>query len=377
MRTLVTAAGVAIAVAALFSLLSFQRGYQQGMRTELDRLGAHILVTPKGCPYDAASIALHGASWPCYLKESYLDQVCRAPGVATAAPLLMSATYDDSGGQTVYLGARPNLLAVKRSWRIDGRFPEAQDGCLIGATVAKSLHLSVGSQFALPALAGAHGVVSGVLAPTQGADDTFIYMPLRAAQRLFKRPGQITHILVRLTDPDTLDAVVASLHSCGAQMDMNVVPLTHLFRSIQDLVNSTRTLLACVALVALLIAGAGVSNTVMMAVSERTREIGVMRAVGASSSDVFRLIWLETVQVCMGGAFAGLLLAMLGSSSLESWLRERLPFAPTDPLVRPELGLAAACIGIAICLGSLAGLLPAWRAASLSPVEAIRAVGKA
>ena len=102
-----------------------------------------------------------------------------------------------------------------------------------------------------------------------------------------------------------------------------------------------------------------------------------MRAVGASSADVFRLIWLETLQVCLGGALAGLLLAVLGASSLEAWLRERLPFAPTDALVRPEMGLAAVCIGAAICLGSLAGLLPAWRAASLSPVEAIRAGGKA
>src|SRR2546430_2627920 len=86
LRTLVTASGVAIAVAALFSLISFQRGYQAGMQGELDRLGAHVLVVPKGCPYDAASIALHGASWPCWLKESYLTQVRAAEGIAVAAP---------------------------------------------------------------------------------------------------------------------------------------------------------------------------------------------------------------------------------------------------------------------------------------------------
>src|SRR5689334_10287515 len=82
-RTLVTLVGVAIAVAAMFSLLAFQRGYQNGMRDELDHLGAHVLVVPKGCPYDAASIALHGASWPCYLKYAYLDQVRHTRGVGT------------------------------------------------------------------------------------------------------------------------------------------------------------------------------------------------------------------------------------------------------------------------------------------------------
>src|SRR5215831_10442923 len=103
-RTLVTTLGVAIAVAALFSLISFQRGYQAGMQGELDRLGAHILIVPKGCPYDAASIALHGASWPCYLKESYLAQVQAVTGIATAAPVFMSAVYDTEQNQSVYVG---------------------------------------------------------------------------------------------------------------------------------------------------------------------------------------------------------------------------------------------------------------------------------
>ena len=111
-----TLSGVAIAVAALFSLAAFQRGYQAGMRAELDRLGAHVLIAPKGCPYDAASIALHGAAWPCYLKAAYLDQVQNTYGVETAAPLFMNALVDpQTGNQSVYVGAEPGLLRVKRA----------------------------------------------------------------------------------------------------------------------------------------------------------------------------------------------------------------------------------------------------------------------
>lgn len=377
LRTLVTASGVAIAVAALFSLLAFQRGYQSGMQGELARLGAHVLVVPKGCPYDAASIALHGASWPCYLKEEYLKRVQTTEGVATAAPLFMNAVYDSQGGQSVYIGALPDVLAVKRDWKITGAFPKAGNEVLVGATTAETLHLQLGQEFALPGLEGKSGRVTGILAPTRGADDTFFYMPLTTAQALFKRPHQLTHILVRLTDPDQLDTVVGGLRACEAGMEMNVVPLAHLFRSIQGLVNSTRTLLGCVALVALLVAGAGVSNTVLMAVTERTREIGVMRAVGASPADIFRLIWLETVQVCLFGGLVGLLLATLGARGLETWLRSRLPFSPTDALVRPEFGVALVCLAATALLGSFAGLLPAWRAARLSPIEAIRAGGRA
>src|SRR5438067_4195869 len=124
LRTGVTTSGVAIAIATLFSLLAFQRGYRDGVRNELDRLGAHILVVPKGCPYDAASMALHGASWPCYLRAGYLSEVQATPGVAVAAPLLMNAVIAPGGGQAVYVGAQPDLLALRRGWRIQGRFPQ-------------------------------------------------------------------------------------------------------------------------------------------------------------------------------------------------------------------------------------------------------------
>src|SRR5437763_10988950 len=119
-RTLVTLFGVAIAIAALSSLVAFERGYERGMRGELDRLGAHLLVVPKGCPYDAASIALHGASWPCYLKSAYLQTVRQTPHVAFAAPVLMNAVYvtqagsPETDGQIVYCGVDQDILQLKR-----------------------------------------------------------------------------------------------------------------------------------------------------------------------------------------------------------------------------------------------------------------------
>src|SRR5436190_16106750 len=123
LRTSVTAAGVAIAIAALFSLLAFQSGYHNGMREELDSLGAHILVVPKGCPYDAASMALHGASWPCFLKQEYLAEVRSVPGVATAAPVFMASLSEKSGDQIVYNGIDSNILSLKRTWHITGQLP--------------------------------------------------------------------------------------------------------------------------------------------------------------------------------------------------------------------------------------------------------------
>jgi putative ABC transport system permease protein len=366
---------VAIATAALFSLLAFQRGYRDGVRQELDRLGAHVLVVPKGCPYDAASMALHGASWPCYLKARYLDEVRAVIGVATAAPVFMSAVYDPGGNQSVYVGVETNVLALKPGWRIGGRFPENGNALLVGSETARRNGWQIGQRVPLPGLRDQTGTVAGILAPTQGADDTFLYLRLSDAQRLFERTNELTHILVRLADPDALDQTVAQLRGCDAGLAMNVVPLAHLFRTIQSLVNSTRLLLGCMALVALLVAGVGVSNTVLMAVAERTREIGVMRAIGASQGNIFRLVCLETIQVCFSGAVAGVVAAFLASRAVEAWVRTKLPFSPTDALVRWEWWIAAACLACAIVLGGLAGCLPAWRAARVLPMTAIRAAG--
>jgi ABC-type lipoprotein release transport system permease subunit len=219
------------------------------------------------------------------------------------------------------------------------------------------------------------GVISGILAPTQSADDTFIHLRLADAQRLFSHPNELTHILVQLQDPTQLEQAVTALRGCGAGFDMNVVPMAHLFNTIGNVVNSTRALLAGIALVAFLVAGAGVSNSVMMAVAERTREIGVMRALGASHSDIFRLFWSQTLQICLLGAAAGIVLAWLGAQFIESWLRTRLPFAPSSSLVQPEAATFAICFACALLIGSVAGWLPAWRAARLAPTVAMNARG--
>jgi putative ABC transport system permease protein len=373
LRSTVTAGGVALAVALAFCLIGFQRGYQRALKSELDRLGAHVLVVPKGCPYDAASIALHGASWPCYLKSVYLQTVQRTEHVAVAAPVLMTALYDArTGAQTVYCGVEPSIRQLKPFWRIDGEFPARSGDLLVGAEVARTNRWTVGQTVPLPGASGETGRISGILQATQGPDDLFQFLRLEDAQRLFRHPGELTHILVRLDDPERVASVVRDLRGCDAGLDMTVVPLAHLFQTIQNLIQNTRLLLACAALAALLAAGMGVSNTMLMAVTERTREIGILRATGIPSGTIFGLVCAEALTLSLLGGIVGLLLATVGASVFEAWLRQRLPYAPHDTLLRPEPVVMAFCFGVACAVGVLAALLPAFAAARLSPVEAIR-----
>src|SRR6185503_5037603 len=106
-----------------------------------------------------------------------------------------------------------------------------------------------------------------------------------------------------------------------------------------------------------------------------TREIGIMRAIGASHADIFRLFWLETLQVCLAGGAYGIALAFLGSRAEETWLRTRLPFAPTGTLIHWQWWIAGVCLACALVLGSAAGLVPAWRASRLAPAQAMRSRG--
>jgi putative ABC transport system permease protein len=370
-RSIVTAAGVAIAIAGVFSLIAFQRGYRRGLNKELNRLGAHILVVPKGCPYDAASMALHGADWPCHLKASYLSEVQNVRGIAAAAPVFMSAKYESPNRHAIYLGVDTNILSLKPGWRIQGAFPKSGQ-ILVGSEIARRLGWAAGEEVELPALPAVRRTVSGILAPTQSADDSYITLPLEDAQHLFHHTNELTHILVRLDDPNRLDSVVAALRGCNAGMQMNVVPLAHLFRTIQSLMNSTRWFLASATLVALLAAGAGVSASLLIAVAERTREIGVLRALGASRPSIFGLFWLETVQICLTGALLGVVVSFWSMRWIETWLRTRLPFTPEGEIMAWEWPTVAACVVLAIILGSISAFLPAWRAASLPPILAIR-----
>ena len=127
-----------------------------------------------------------------------------------------------------------------------------------------------------------------------------------------------------------------------------------------------------VAVIAVLIAVIGVVNTILMSVFERTQEIGVIKAIGASRTDVFKLIWTETIIVCAMGGILGSIAAFLGSGAVEYILKMILPYAPSGRLVVISPGLLGGAFLGTVAVGLISGFYPAWRASSMRPVEAIR-----
>ncbi len=386
-RTLLTLLGIAIAIAVLYSLQEFQRGYESGLQSEMDQLGAHIMVVPKGCPYEAATIVLHGGKWPRYMEESYFKQIQDVPGVSLAAPILMDAMINPAANDNkIFLGITDQYGKLRPKWSIRGREFSGLESSevILGSSIAEKLGLKVGDLFPLRQDAGGRAAgkhdadlgVVGILDRTNSQDDGFIFMPLHTLQKVFELPGKIVVVLVRARsiDPAALDQVTAGLRALGG--NMNIFPLSELLNNAAQLMQVTRVFVLAIVFVAIAIGSTGVLNTILMTVFERTKEIGMMKAIGASSGDIFMLIWAETVILCTAGGLTGIALAIASARGIEWFLRMALASQfsalPATTLIGISPGVVAVCVGLSVGLGMLAGFYPAWRASTLKPIEAIR-----
>ena len=132
-RTGLTVAGVAIAIAVLFSLLSFNAGYERQLSGELGSLGIHMLAVPKGCPYEVASLIIHGGVIPRYLSYSDLEQVAKIDGIEVASPMLLHQFFKDDKPHIVYGINIEEQKALKPWWKIEGRYFNEDEPGRVGA----------------------------------------------------------------------------------------------------------------------------------------------------------------------------------------------------------------------------------------------------
>jgi putative ABC transport system permease protein len=142
--------------------------------------------------------------------------------------------------------------------------------------------------------------------------------------------------------------------------------------SISNLAASARALSLAIVLIAVLISAVGVMNSILMAVFERSQEIGMMRAVGASRRDIFRIILEETAILSLGGGLLGIVISILGSKLIEAFVRSAMPYVPAGNLISFDPVIAMGSVIFILAIGLCAGLFPAWKASKINPVEAIK-----
>ena len=186
------------------------------------------------------------------------------------------------------------------------------------------------------------------------------------------KPGFVySMVQLQTADPEAAEAVLTALRNEGYSADASI----EWIREAQSQAVVIQAVFGGIGFVSLLVAAIGIANTMMMSVYERTREIGVMKVLGAGLGDIRRMFLFESASIGFFGGVLGLLLSLLGSSVLNSLagsMMGDMTGGPTSISVIP-VWLMVSAVAFATLIGTLAGLAPAFRASRLSPLAAIRA----
>ena len=371
LRNTLTILGLAMAVAVFACLSAFSDGYQRALGTELDRMGFQMMLVPLGCPYDGAARVLKGQALENSLPASALEQVRRDPSVAVAAPLLMAAHVGTNEGRAdMWVGLDESALALKPWWHMTAgeKWFSASNSVILGCDAAEIEMRAPGDWLYSPET-GEKLRVAGVLERSGTSDDNLFFVPLLTAQRMFNQTGRLTAIAIRLHDPALMRAAGERLQKIpGAQ----VVTLTEMMGTFLNLLGTVRTLLFSVALVALAIGVLSVFNTLLAAVVERTHELCVMRALGASRRQIVQMVTTEALLLTGAGSVGGIFLALIAGRGVENFVKRCVTLAPHEPIFAMSATLVLQSIVVGMLVGMLAGLYPSWKASRLHPAEALK-----
>lgn len=366
LRTGLTLAGVAAAMAVLVCIVAFGEGYRRALRSELDRAGVQMMLVPLGCPYDAAARVLKNNALEFSLPAAALDAARRDPAVAVAAPLLMAAQPRQNNRRTdLWVGLDSSARSLKPWWGVvagTNWFSRANE-VILGADAAALEMRAPGDKFFSPET-GREFRVAGILARSATGDDSAIFLPLAEAQEMFGQTGRLTAVAIRLKDPALVREAAPRLQQIpGAQ----VVTMTEMMGTFLNLVGAVRTLVLAVALIAIAVSALTIFNTLLASVVERTRELATLRAIGASRGQVFALLIGESLLLTLVGTAGGATLAVVLGPYIETTAKAWLPFAPAGTLLAITTRALVRCALLALSVGALAALYPAWRASRLQP----------
>ena len=375
-RTFFTVIGIGLSAWVFITLMGFNRGYEESLNRDIEAMGFQLLLTAKGCPYEAATLMLKGGTGLRYMPQDTVKKVQNAPEIAQLTQMLMHAEFDpykgEDCGTTVFLGIDPTTYpAMKPYFRFKqgGWFTQPQaNEIVLGYEAAELEEREAGDLMLLPNTEQEFKVV-GVLERTGTQDDGMIFLPLQTLQKTFHKENLITMLGIRTHQEADTAVFEEQLYQLP---DVQVVSMAQVKNTIISLVASAKVIVLSIAAIAFLIAMFGVLNTVLMSVLERYQEIGILKAIGALPKQIFYLVWLETILLCLWGSLVGIIMAFAFSGVAEQLVRYFLPFAPVGNLIALSPGLILQTLGFIILTGLTGGILPALRAAFIRPLDAIR-----
>lgn len=350
-RSLLTISGVAIGVAAVVSLVAMGDGFYAQMNSMLSRGGADLAVRQA----DAADMALSA------LDEDMGRRLAAMPEIEHVSGLIMSVASTEGIPYLIVFGYDPNEYAIRHFKIVEGSRLTSNRQAILGKGAAKNLKVGVGQSVKL---FGSSFRVVGIYETGTPFQDAGLVISLKDAQSVFKKPRQVSFYELKLKSPDKIDEVKRQIET---RFPEAVAAKSAEFADGTQDVEVMRSMTWGLSMIAVLVGGIGVMNTMVMSVFERTREIGVLRAMGWRRRRIISMVIQESLLLSVVGGLSGI---ALGIALVE--LVNMLPGVAglVVGAYRPTLFVQA--MGVALALGTLGGLYPAWRASRLSPLEALR-----
>jgi putative ABC transport system permease protein len=388
LRTGLTILGLMIGVGSVIVLIAVGTGSSSAVQAQIDSLGANTLTITAapslGGLFGSSSSSSSGLT---LADANALKDSFKAPDVKSVAPVVTasdvtltygSSTYEPStfvGTTPGYESARDYSIAQGK-WFTNAQVKDHANVLVIGPTVAQELFGGGDPVGANVEINNTSFEVIGVTA-SKGSNgstnlDDVAMSPVSTVQELLTGYGDVDQVLVQATSANSLSAAQTEVTdilnaidppSAGSDESSNfeVVNQSSILQTSNSTNNVFTTLLAEVAAISLLVAGIGVMNIMLVSVTERTREIGIRKAVGARRADILMQFLVEAVLVSVFGGAAGVAGGLIGS---------QFKIAGVQPVIAPySIGLA---FGASVLIGLFFGTYPAWRAAAMRPIDALR-----
>lgn len=382
-RSFLTILGIVIGIASVIAMISIGNGAKASIQSSIEGLGSNLLTIMPGIVQPGRGIVSSGRGSAQTLKNEDIEVIKNIEGVSLISPevsrrfQVIAGTGNNTN--TTIMGATPDYFTVHNLVLGDGSFiSEAnQRGigkqAVLGATVATDLFLEenpIGKSIRINKV---NFTVIGVLSLKGGAGfsgpDDMIFVPLSTMQKVLSGVDYLTTMSISVSDKNMMSKVkegatnaLLDKHNIE-EADFSIISQEDILGTLNTVINTFTIFLAAIASISLLVGGIGIMNMMLTTVTERTREIGLRKAIGAKRKDISIQFLVEAVVLTFVGGVIGVILGWLIAFSITF-----LGIINTEV----SLGSVILAFGVSAGIGIVFGYYPARKASKLNPIDALR-----